>query len=122
MRISSPSIGEKMELVKCLWGVLEIPPPSHRLSQLANSKEIGQHTVRRNDSHPSTVQRNRPLNCSVALGLVQAVAARLVEGAEGVREEASNVVLATERVVLEDFVGSVLGAAADDAESRGKGC
>jgi hypothetical protein len=49
--------------------------------------------------------------------LVQAVAARLVERAESVRVEACNVVFAAEGVVLEDFVGSVHGAAADDTES-----
>jgi hypothetical protein len=59
------------------------------------------------------------LNGGVALGLVQAVAARLVEGAEGVREEARDVVLAAERVVLEDLVAGVPGAAADDTESVG---
>ena len=57
------------------------------------------------------------LNGGVALGLVQAVAARLVERAEGVREEACDVVLAAERVVLEDLVAGVPGAAADDTES-----
>ena len=57
------------------------------------------------------------LNGGVALGLVQAVAARLVERAESVREEACDVVFASERVVLKDFVGSVHGAAADDTES-----
>jgi len=51
--------------------------------------------------------------------LVQAVATRLVERAEGVREEACDVVLATERVVLEDLVAGVAGAAADDTESVG---
>jgi hypothetical protein len=49
--------------------------------------------------------------------LVQAVAARLVEGAEGVRKETCDVVLAAERVVLEDLVAGIPGAAADDTES-----
>jgi hypothetical protein len=51
--------------------------------------------------------------------LVQAVAARLVEGTEGVREEACDVVLAAERVVLEDLVAGVPGAAANDTKSVG---
>ena len=76
-----------------------------------------EHTVGRNDSEPSTKESNRLLNGSVALGLVQAVATRLVERAESMREEACDVVFATERVVLEDLVGSVHGAAADDTES-----
>ena len=63
------------------------------------------------------MQGNRLLDSGVALGLVQAVAARLVERAEGVREEACDVVLAAERVVLEDLVAGVSGAAADDTES-----
>jgi hypothetical protein len=54
------------------------------------------HTVRRNDSEPGTEQSNRLLNGGVALGLVQAVATRLIEGAECVRVEASDVVLAAE--------------------------
>jgi hypothetical protein len=74
-------------------------------------------TVGRDDPEPGTEEGNGFLDSGVALGLVQAVTARLVEGAEGVRVEASDVVLATERVVLEDFVGSVDGAAADNTES-----
>jgi hypothetical protein len=65
------------------------------------------------------MQRDRLLNSGVALGLVQAVAARLVEGAEGVRKKPCDVVLAAERVVLEDLVAGVPGAAANDAESSG---
>lgn len=63
------------------------------------------------------MQGDRLLNGCIALGLVQAVAARLVEGAEGVCEEACDVVLAAEGVVLEDLVAGVPGAAANDAES-----
>jgi hypothetical protein len=63
------------------------------------------------------VQGDRLLDGGIALGLVQAVAARLVECTEGVREEACDVVLAAERVVLEDLVAGVSGAAADDTES-----
>jgi len=63
------------------------------------------------------MQGDRLLNGGVALGLVQAVAARLVERAEGVREEACDVVLAAERVILEDLVAGVASAAADDTES-----
>lgn len=76
-----------------------------------------EHTVRRNYSKSCTKESNRLFNGSVALRLVQAVAARLVERAEGVRVKACDVVLAAERVVLEDFVGSVHGAATDDTES-----
>ena len=79
----------------------------------------GRHTVRRNDSKPCTMQGDRLLDGGVALSLVQAVATRLVECAEGVRKEACDVVLAAERVVLEDFVAGVPGAAADDTESTG---
>jgi hypothetical protein len=39
----------------------------------------------------------------VALGLVEAVAAGLVEGSETLSVKASDVVLATQRVVLEDL-------------------
>ena len=74
-------------------------------------------TIGRNDSDPCTLQGNRLLDGGVALGLVQAVATRLVECAESVGEEAGDVVLAAERVVLEDLVAGVPGAAADDAES-----
>jgi hypothetical protein len=63
------------------------------------------------------VQGDRLLDGGIALGLVQAIAARLVECTEGVREEACDVVLAAERVVLEDLVAGVSGAAADDTES-----
>jgi hypothetical protein len=65
------------------------------------------------------MQRDRLLNGGVALGLVQAVAARLVESAEGIRKEACDVVLAAERVVLEDLVAGIPGATADDTESVG---
>lgn len=99
MRISSPS--------KCGHGQQFISQPG-----------IGRRlTVRRNDSEPRSEQRNRFLDRGIALGLVQAVAAGLVESAERVRVEAGDVVLATERIVLEDLVGGVHGAAADDAES-----
>ena len=76
-------------------------------------------TIGRNDPDPCTLQGNRLFDGGVALGLVQAVAARLVEGAESVGEEPSDVVLAAEGVVLEDLVAGVPGAAADDTESVG---
>ena len=65
------------------------------------------------------MQGDRLLDGGIALGLVQAVAARLVECTEGVREEACDVVLAAERVVLEDLVAGVPGTAANDTESAG---
>jgi hypothetical protein len=49
--------------------------------------------------------------------LIQAVATRLVERAERVGVESCDIVFATERVVLEDLVGSVEGAAANDPKS-----
>lgn len=52
----------------------------------------------------------------VALGLVQAISARLVEGAEGVGNEAGDVVFAAERVVLEDLILCVAGTTTNDAE------
>jgi hypothetical protein len=82
--------------------------------EVLRSLRVG-HTVGRNDSEPGTEQSNRLLNGGVALGLVQAVATRLIEGAECVRVEASDIVLSTEAIILEDFVGSIHGAAADDA-------
>jgi hypothetical protein len=75
------------------------------------------HTVGRNDSEPGTEQSNRLLNGGVALGLVQAVATRLIEGAECVRVETSDVVLASQRIILKDLVGSVHGTATNNAES-----
>lgn len=74
-------------------------------------------TVGRNYSKPGAKESNRLLDSGVALGLVQAVAARLVEGAERVGVEARDVVLATQRVVLEDLVGCIHGATTDDTES-----
>jgi hypothetical protein len=47
------------------------------------------------------------LNGSVTLGLIQAVSARLVKGAEGVGDEARDVVFATQGVVLEDLTSIV---------------
>jgi len=54
-------------------------------------------------AHSIAVNRNDVLDCSIALGLVQAVAAGLVERSEILCVEAGDVVLATERVVLEDL-------------------
>jgi hypothetical protein len=56
------------------------------------------------------------LNGYVALSLVQAVAAGLVEGAEGFGVESGDVELAAETVVLEDLVLGVAGSTADDPE------
>lgn len=55
------------------------------------------------DAHSETVNGNDVLNRGVALGLVETVAARLVEGSETLSVEAGDVVLATKRVVLEDL-------------------
>lgn len=109
MRISSPS-GERGLSVSRVFS-------SSSVKRSQKLERDGERTVGRNDSESCTKQRDRLLDSGVALGLVQAVAARLVERAEGVRVEACDVVLAAERVVLEDLVGSVHGAAADDAES-----
>lgn len=70
------------------------------------------------DTHARPVHGNDVLDRHVALRLVQAVAARLVEGAEGLGVEACDVEFAAQRVVLEDFVLRVAGAAPDDAELR----
>lgn len=90
-----------------------------RVSFNADFCRKAKHTVGRNDSEPCTMQGNRLLDGGVALGLVQAVATRLVERAKGVREEACDVVLAAKRVVLEDLIAGVPGATADDTESEG---
>jgi len=77
------------------------------------------HTVRRNDTEPGAEERDRLLNSGVALCLVQAVAARLVECAKGMRVEPCDIVFATKRVILEDLVGRVEGTAANDTQSAG---
>lgn len=64
-----------------------------------------------------TEKSNRVLDGGIALSLVQAVTARLVEGSEGVGVESSDVVLATEGVVLEDLVGGIESTTTDDSES-----
>lgn len=69
-------------------------------------------------AHAGTVDGNDVLDGNIALRLVQAVAARLVEGAEVLGVEAGDVELAAEAVVLEDLVLGVAGAAAQDAELR----
>lgn len=74
--------------------------------------------VRVNYTHTTTVDGDDVLNGDVALRLVEAVAARLVEGAEVLGVEACDVEFAAEAVVLEDFVLGVAGAAAEDAELR----
>jgi hypothetical protein len=67
-------------------------------------------------THPGTVNGNDVRDGSVALGLVQAVAAGLVKSTKGLGIETGNVELATQGVILEDFVGCVSGSATDDAE------
>ena len=74
--------------------------------------------VRINYTHPRAVHGDDVLDGDVALRLVEAVAARLVEGAEVLGVEAGDVELAAEAVVLEDLVLGVVGAAAQDAELR----
>lgn len=61
-----------------------------------------------NNSHSKAVSGNDVLDGGVALGLVEAVAAGLVECPEALGVEAGDVVLATERVVLEDLNMSAL--------------
>jgi hypothetical protein len=67
-------------------------------------------------AHAGAVYGDDVLDGDVALCLVQAVAAGLVEGAEGFGVEAGDVELAAQRVVLEDLVLGIAGSAADDAE------
>jgi hypothetical protein len=67
-------------------------------------------------AHTCAVDCNDVLNRRVALGLVEAVSAGLVEGAECIRDEPSDVVFAAERIILEDLVLSIASSAADDAE------
>lgn len=74
--------------------------------------------VRIDYAHACAVHGNDVLDSDIALCLVQAVAARLVEGAEGFGVEAGDVEFAAERIVLEDLVLRVAGAAADDAKLR----
>ena len=65
-----------------------------------------------------TEESNRVLDGGIALSLVQAVTARLVEGSESVSVESGDVVLSSEGVVLEDLVGCVQSTATDDSESE----
>lgn len=55
------------------------------------------------DAHPEAIHCNHVLDGGVALGLVEAVAAGLVEGAKVLGIKACDVVLPTKRVVLEDL-------------------
>ena len=67
-------------------------------------------------AHAGAVDGNDVLDGHVALGLVEAVAAGLVEGAKGFGVETGDVELASETVVLEDLVLSVASSATDDSE------
>jgi len=67
-------------------------------------------------AHPGAVDGDDVLNGGVSFGLVQAVSAGLVEGAEGVGNKSSDVVLSAKGVVLKDFVLGVTGSSTDDAE------
>lgn len=69
-----------------------------------------------NYAHAGSIDGNDVLDGDVALGLVEAVAARLVEGAECLGVEAGDVELAAQAVVLEDLVLGIAGAAANDTE------
>lgn len=54
-------------------------------------------------THPRAIDGNDVLYGGITLRLIQAISTRLVEGAEGIRDKASDVVLAAEGVVLEDL-------------------
>lgn len=54
-------------------------------------------------AHPRAIDGNNVLDCGITLRLIQAISTRLVEGAEGICNKASNVILAAEGVVLEDL-------------------
>lgn len=62
------------------------------------------------NAHADSIDGDDVLNGGIALGLVQAVAAGLVEGAECVGVESRDVVLAAERIVLEDLQLELEGA------------
>lgn len=55
------------------------------------------------DAHPEAIHRNHVLDGGVALGLVEAIATRLVKGTKVLGIKARDVVLATKRIVLEDL-------------------
>jgi hypothetical protein len=57
------------------------------------------------------------LNSGIALGLVQAVSAGLVESAKGIGVKAGDVVLAAKGVVLEDLIRGIEGTTTDNTES-----
>lgn len=73
-------------------------------------------TVWRNYAQSGAEESDRVLNGGVTLGLVQAVTARLIECAESVCIETSDVVLSSKRVVLEDLVGSIESTTSDNTE------
>lgn len=70
------------------------------------------------DTHTGSVDGDDVLDSNVALRLVEAVTAGLVEGAEVLGVEAGDVEFTAQAVILEDFVLGVAGAAAEDAELR----
>lgn len=55
-------------------------------------------------AHSSAVDGNNVLGGRVTLCLVQAVPARLVESAESIGDESSNIIFAAQGVVLEDLL------------------
>ena len=69
-----------------------------------------------NYAHACAIDGNDVLDGDIALGLVEAVTAGLVESAKGLGIEASDVELAAETIVLEDLILGVAGSAADDTE------
>lgn len=77
-------------------------------------------------AHAVSIHSNDVLDCSISLCLVQTIAAGLVERAKILCVETSNVVFPSERVILEDLVGSIPGSTSNDAQlgvqSLGRKC
>lgn len=67
-------------------------------------------------AHPCAVESDNVLDGGVALGLVETVSARLVECAEVFCDEAGDVVLSSQGVILKDLVLSVASSSTDDTE------
>lgn len=69
-------------------------------------------------AHPCTFYSNHVLDGDIALCLVETVSTRLVKGTKVLSVEAGDVYLSAQRVVLEDLVGCVACASANDTELR----
>ena len=67
-------------------------------------------------AHLGAVDGNDVLDGNVALSLIQAVTTRLVKGAKGFSEEAGDVELSTQRVVLKDLVRGGAGTTTNDTK------